>query len=298
MKLSLFSVSYAGFWGQPRLDTLDFLDKAKELGYDTVMLGGKRPHLSPLDTDEATIEAVRARLKANGLECAVIAAYTDFGNVGAVEVPHVELQVAYVESLARIAAALGAKVVRVFTGYESAALTTEAAWARVVTGLRESCDRAAAHGVTVAVQNHHDIGVHTDAMLELIGDIDRPNCKLGYDTWSPALRGEDVYQAALKAAPHTVITTNADYVVLPRYKYQPPYTNYEPLSPGLSRAVPFGDGQIDFAAFFSGLIDGGFDGIASYEACSPIRGGASMDNLDRCCRQYLDWMRANVLDGG
>src|SRR5450759_3949687 len=43
----------------------------------------------------------------------------------------------------------------------------------------------------------------------------------GFDAWSPALRGENLYEAARKAAPHTAITTNADYTTSPRYRYQP-----------------------------------------------------------------------------
>ena len=69
----------------------------------------------------------------------------------------------------------------------------------VVTTLREMCDRAATNGVTVAIQNHHDLAVHTAALLELLHDIDRANCKLGFDAWSPALRGESLYEAAKMA---------------------------------------------------------------------------------------------------
>jgi sugar phosphate isomerase/epimerase len=102
---------------------------------------------------------------------------------------------------------------------ESPGQTAGALWPRVVAALRECCDRAAPHGVTLAVQNHHDLAVHTRALLELLGDVDRPNCKLGFDAWSPALRGEDLYEAARLAAPHTALTTNADYVRLPRFQY-------------------------------------------------------------------------------
>jgi hypothetical protein len=49
MQLGLFSVSYAGYWGQQRLDLPSFIAKAAELGYSSVMLAGKRPHASPLD---------------------------------------------------------------------------------------------------------------------------------------------------------------------------------------------------------------------------------------------------------
>jgi hypothetical protein len=37
--------------------------------------------------------------------------------------------------------------------------------------------------------------------------------------------------------------------------------------------------------------DGGFDGLATYEICSPVRGGGSLENLDACARTYLAWLR-------
>ena len=128
-------------------------------------------------------------------------------------------------------------------------------------------------------------------MLDLVAEIDRPNCKLGFDAWSSALRGEDLYSAAKKAAPLTAITTNADYVCVPRWRYRPELVNYERLTPDEVRAVPFGTGFIDYAAFFRGLLEGGYAGPATYEICSPIRGGGSIENLDNCAHTYLEWMR-------
>lgn len=295
MKLSLFSVSYAGFWGQHVLDLPAIIARAGELGYDSVMLAGKRPHLSPLDAADGRVIAVRDALAQHGVSCDVIAAYTDLSPTAAAEVPYVEMQIAYVDSLAGIAAALGAAVVRVFTAYETDDVGPGQIWPTVVAALREMCDRAAAHGVTVAVQNHHDVGVHTDAFLELLGDIDRPNCRLGFDAWSPALRGEDLYEAARRMAPHTAITTNADYIRLPRYRYQPALVNYTRAQPDMVRAVKFGEGFIDYEGFFRGLTDGGFDGVANYEMCSPIRGGGSLENLDAYAKRYVDWMREQGL---
>jgi len=60
--------------------------------------------------------------------------------------------------------------------------------------------------------------------------------------------------------------------------------------PAAVRAVPFGEGCIDYPAFFGGLRDGGFDGIATYEMCSPLRGGGSFANLDHCAARYVKWM--------
>jgi sugar phosphate isomerase/epimerase len=295
MQLSLFSISYAGLWGQAALDLRQFLRRAAELGFDAVMLAGKRPHLSPLDADEAAVAALRRDLQETGLKCAVMAAYTDLGAAVAAEVPFLEMQIAYVESLCRVGAQLGASFVRVFTAYEAAGQNPQALWQRTVATLREMADRASRYGMTVAIQNHHDLAVHTDVLLELLHDIDRPNCKLGFDAWSPALRGEDVYEAAKRAAPHTAITTNADYIRLPRYRYRPDLVNYEAAAPELVRAVPFGTGFIDYAAFFRGLREGGFDGVATFEMCSPVRGGGALENLDRYAKTYVRWMREHGL---
>ncbi|MEW6756226.1 MAG: hypothetical protein AB1505_35420 [Candidatus Latescibacterota bacterium] len=100
MKHSLFSISYAGLWGQDRLELLQFIDRAAELGYQGVAIAGKRPHLSPLDATAARLREVRDRLRQAGLECTVIAGYTDFSGAAPPMVPIPEMQIAYVESLA------------------------------------------------------------------------------------------------------------------------------------------------------------------------------------------------------
>jgi sugar phosphate isomerase/epimerase len=297
MKPCLFSISYAGLWGQAAVPLNDFITRAGGLGFGSVMIVGKRPHLSPLDATSGTVAALKASLAQAEVNCDVLAAYTNLAQPTSVgcEVPLVEFQIAYVESLARLAAQLGARIVRIFTAYEEPGQDPQAAWQRVVAAVREMCDRAAPHGVTIAIQNHHDLGLHTDALLELLADIGRPNCKLGFDAWSPALRDEPLYESAKKAAPHTILTTNADYLRVPRHRYRPELVNYEPQPVDWVRAVPFGTGFIDYAAFFRGLRDGGFDGLAVYEMCSPVRGGGALENLDACATTYLKWMRGQGL---
>lgn len=288
----LFSISYADFWGQSVLKLADFIPHAARLGYRSVMIAGKRPHLSPLDAEEQ-IEPLKAALSSSGIRCDVLGAYTNLAQPAGVgcEVPQIEFQIAYVESLARTAARLGARIIRIFGAYEIEGQDLQAQWNRCVSAVREMCDRAAAHGVTIAIQNHHDVGLHTEALLEMLADVDRPNCKLGFDAWSPALRGEDLYKSALLAAPRSVITTNADYIRVPRHRYRPELVNYERQAVDWVRAVPFGTGFIDYAAFFQGLKDGGFDGVATFEMCSPLRGGGSLANLDACATAYLEWMK-------
>jgi sugar phosphate isomerase/epimerase len=292
MKTSLFSVSYAGLWGQARLELPAFIDRAKSLGYEGVMLMCKRPHASILDLSEPRRRELQDHLRRAGLEVACLAGYTSFTTgLECPEVPLIELQVKYVEDIAKLAADLDCSLVRVFTGYESNGHSPAALWNRCIEALRWCADVAQAYGVTLGIQNHHDLGVDTDALLEILRDIARPNVKLMFDAWSPALRGEDLYQAAKKAAPHTVATTCADYVRLPRYAFVADAVNYRRLEPDLVRAVPMGQGFIDYRAFFRGLREGGFDGWVNYEMCSPLRGGGSEENLDACARRFLDFFK-------
>jgi sugar phosphate isomerase/epimerase len=51
-----------------------------------------------------------------------------------------------------------------------------------------------------------------------------------------------------------------------------------------------GEGELPYRAFFSALRSGGFDGWVSYEMCSPLRGGGSLDNLKACARKFLAYM--------
>ena len=79
MQPALFSISYAGLWGQAALDLRSIIRRAGELGFDAVMLAGKRPHLSPLDANDDLLAALRDELRTAGLTCPVVAAYTDLG---------------------------------------------------------------------------------------------------------------------------------------------------------------------------------------------------------------------------
>ncbi|RKY66331.1 MAG: sugar phosphate isomerase/epimerase, partial [Candidatus Latescibacterota bacterium] len=96
MTPTLFSVSYAGLWGQHQLDPEAFIEKTAALGYSAVELMGKRPHLSLLDTDEAALDKIKTCASAHQVEIATIAGYTNFtGGKSASEVPFVEMQIAY-----------------------------------------------------------------------------------------------------------------------------------------------------------------------------------------------------------
>jgi sugar phosphate isomerase/epimerase len=283
---TLFSVSYAGLWGQHRLDLPLFLKKAAALGYPAVELMGKRPHLSPLDVDDKAADEIRRTAEQAGIEIATIAGYTNFTLGRETEVPSVEIQIAYVRRLAQLAHKLGAKIVRVFTGYATEPDSCGRDWDISVRAIRQCAQAAADCGVFLGVQNHHDVGVGVDAYVEFLDDVGHPSCRAMFDPWAAALHGEDLCACARRLAPRMVQTTLADYVRLPRYTYVPGLINYR-RQDDMIRAVPLGDGFVNLDAFFAGLRDGGFQGYVAYEMCSPLRGGPSEENLDRTARIAL-----------
>lgn len=289
--LLLHSVSYAGFWGQPYLDVEGFLIKASELGYDGVMLAAKRPHVSPLDYDAAARAHLRSRLEHYKLKDLVLAGYCNLtADLDHTDIPTKEINLAYLTELARLAHDLGGRIVRIFTGYEHPAQDYGRQMKLVTETLKEAARRAADFNVILGVQNHHDLAVGHESMLDLIHNVSEPNCLALYDAWAPALHGEDLTLAAQRLAPLTIHTTVADYQKRPRYKYQPALVNYEAQTPFI-QAVPMGEGFIDYKAFFSALNAYGFTGSICYEMCSPLRDGADMPTLDRYARRFLEYMR-------
>lgn len=291
LPLLLHSVSYSGSWGQAALSVEQFVDKAGALGFDGTMLMAKRPHLSLLDFDAARRAALRARLSTAGLRHNVLAGYTNFtADLEHAEVPQREMQIHYVESLAQLAADLDAPFVRIFTGYENPAAPFSTQWRLIADALRESARRAAPLGVTLVLQNHHDVAVGYESFRDLLLEVNEPNLRAGFDAWAPALHGDDLAAAATLLAPLMAHTTVADYLRKPRYRYEPQLVNYVPTTPYV-QAVPFGEGFIDYRAFFASAVAGGFTGGVAYEMCSPLVGGGSEANLDHYARTFLEWMR-------
>jgi sugar phosphate isomerase/epimerase len=257
-------------------------------------LMAKRPHVSPLDYDAAARKALRRRIENLGLELVCLAGYTDFtAGVDKAGIPNVEIQACYVGELAKLARDLGTDMVRIFTGYERPGVPFDKQYAMVVEGLKLGGEKAAKYGVTLAVQNHHDIGVGHDTMYWLLKEVDLPNVKAAFDAWAPALQGlsrEEMRAAVLKMKPFIVHTTAADYVRLPRYHYEHELTNFLPRDI-VVRAVPMGEGFVDYETFFKGLKEIGYQGYIAYEMCEVLEGGGEVENLDKTAKKFLEYMK-------
>jgi sugar phosphate isomerase/epimerase len=120
-----------------------------------------------------------------------------------------------------------------------------------------------------------------------------PNVKAGFDAWAPNLQGlsrEEIRRAIHKLKPYIALTIAADYVRLPRFRYETALTNYR-QEQALMRAVPMGQGVIDYETFFRGLEEIGYQGYVAYELCEVLEGGGSVENLDKAAQQFLAYMK-------
>ncbi|MDP3001527.1 MAG: TIM barrel protein, partial [Bacteroidales bacterium] len=163
----------------------------------------------------------------------------------------------------------------------------------VVEGLQLAGKIAAKYGITLAIQNHHDIAIHHDAMKWLLDEVNQPNVKAAFDCWSPTLEGlssEDIKKAIYIMKPYLVHTTTADYKELPRFKYEHLQTNYFRLESQM-RAVPIGEGFLDYKTFINTLKEIGYQGYIAYEMCEVLEGGGSIENLDKSAKTFLEYVK-------
>ncbi len=287
---TLFSVSYGGLWGQEQLDLPAFVRKASALGYSAVELAGKRPHLSVLDASDAKLAELRQTAESVGVEIATVAGYTNFTLGRGSEVPGAEIQIAYVRALAQMARKLGAKIVRVFTGYTTEAEAAAGDWEISVRARARVCPRGRRRGSGAGRAEPPRRGRGSGRVRRVPGRRRARELPRDVRSLGAGASGRRPARRARRLAPRMVQTTLADYVRLGRYEYLPGLVNYRRLT-DMVRAVPLGEGFLDLDGFFAGLREGGFSGYVAYEMCSPLRGGGSMENLDRAASKSLGRIR-------
>lgn len=138
-----------------------------------------------------------------------------------------------------------------------------------MTCLREVADRAAAWGVSLAIQNHNTLAVSSELFRQFILEVERENCRDGFDAWSPFLRGEDIVTGTGRLAPHAIMSIAANYRTYHRYRYVPEAVNYQREELDVVRGVSMTEGAIDFTSFFMALKNGGFEARMSMR-CAPL----------------------------
>jgi sugar phosphate isomerase/epimerase len=279
MKIGLYTVSFSGAWYDgPGLPLEEVLLLARDMGYDGVEVGAKRPHANPMDLDGKAREKIRDQAGKLGLDLPAVAGYSNFASP-IVEQRENELLVA--REQVKLARDLGAPVLRVFAAWRGITLReghavyeiTRRHWATGIDVtfleqwnwckecLRELAEFAGEMGVTLALQNHEPLlRDHLD-MLDMIREVNSPALKACLDC--PLLHDQD--DASVTEA---VQATGALQV----------HSHYggefeEVAGEAVQRPIRFARrGLINYPAFVRALKGIGYQGYLSYEFCHPCLG--------------------------
>lgn len=281
MKIGLYSISYLGIWYDgPALTFEGFVKRAKKYGYSGIELDGKRPHGNPMDLDQRDRDEMRNILEREGMEIPCVAANNDFSS----PVPeHRECQLLMVRELARLAADLGAEVVRLFAAWPGVVMRDGVAtydlvrgsfytferqypyatrlerWNYVKECLKETAAFGEEFGVVMALQNHAPLLRHWKDCYDLVREVDSPWLKVCLDL--PIMTRQDkewVRQAALSVGDLQVFSHFGGEF----------YRDGE--GQVQLRGFSFGRPLPDYAYFIKLMREIGYDGYVSYELCHPL----------------------------
>lgn len=308
MKVGLYSITYLGVWYDgPGLIFEEFVKRAKSYGYAGVELDGKRPHGNPMDLDQRTRDKMRNILAREGMEIPCVAANNDFSS----PIPeHRECQLLMVRELARLAADLGAKVVRLFAAWPGIVMHDGMAtydlvrssfytferqfpyttwlerWNYVKACLKEAAAFGEEFGVVMALQNHAPLLHNWKDCYSLVREVNSPWLKVCLDL--PILESFDVEyvrQAVLTVGNLQVHSHFGGEFYRDdggRVQLKPlPYVQF-------ARPLP------DYAYFIRLMKEIGYDGYFCYELCHPFLNDSheplgldSVDEQSRLAQEYM-----------
>lgn len=159
-------------------------------------------------------------------------------------------------------------------GDEPAAVLVE----RLVGPVRRACDRAADHGLRLALENHGDL--RAEDILDLFARVDRPDT-LGVclDNVNLIRVGDDMAEGTRALAPHTLLVQLKDHRA------------GDPTVPGGPVCTALGEGVADLDGLIRILDDAGFDGPVCVELASL--GPDDVDELAMIERSVA-WLRDHL----
>lgn len=270
MKIGLYSITYLGIWYHGEALTLEeVIRRARKYGYEGIEIDGKRPHGNPLDMPRSRCRQLCALAKDEGVEIYSVAANNDFSSP---VVEFREAQIAYMKELVRMAAHLGARLVRVFlawpgvtkhpqlaqyrisrklweTTHES--FTPEETWDWCRAGLTECARYAAEAGVTLALQNHAPVIKDHRDVLRMVREVDSPHLKVCLDvSIMPDKKPAVIEEAAQAVGPLQVLSHFGG--------------EYERGADGAIRGDEY------YRPFVKAMKTMGYQGYIGYELCHPL----------------------------
>jgi sugar phosphate isomerase/epimerase len=309
MKVGLYSITYLGVWyDDPALTAMEFIHKAKELGFDGVEWDGKRPHANPMDLDQAARAKIREECAKLGLDIPAVSSNNDFSS----PVPeHRECQLLMVREQAKMTADLGAKVLRLFAAwpgvtmrdgvgqYEEARLgwartfpdvSRLTRWRHIVDCLKEAACFGEEFGVTMALQNHAPIIRHWKDTYDLVKEVNSPWLKMCWDVPIEPNQSDEWLWDAGRTIGEEGLQVHSHFG-----------GEWERDEAGKLqlRAMHYGRPQTNYPTFLKIMKEIGYDGYITYEFCHPAvenHQAAGQWYIDRQAAYALEYMRERIAE--
>lgn len=245
---------------------------AAELGYGGIEWFCLPQHLPP-ETSASGAKALAARTRAAGLVAVCLSTYVGGFAESADET--CAAQLALLERYLQLAGVLECTVLRVWPDLLGRTLrepVRDDLLMRAADYLRTGADRAAAYGMTLAIEMHLTIGADVELVERMLNLIERPNVGVIYDPGN-------VYLARLPYGVGTIrrLAGRIRHVQFKDVSLQrptPPHLINEPtLRHGGDFDLLLGEGELDFAPLVAALREIGYSGWYSVECHALPRPG-------------------------
>ena len=237
----------------------DWIAMAVDIGFDGIEM--YKPYLAELEDDDY-VRRVGEVTREAGLAISMFTSYADFSS------PDEAAQRQQIESVRRdveVAKILQTDIIRMTCGSWPEGAQRGGTLRAVAAGVRAAVDVAAEQGVTIALEDHPEIGTKIEDFVEILELADDDRLKVNLDTSNPMVSGQSAVDLAPQVASRVV------------------HVHVSDRDAQLAHAVA-GEGAVDFPAIFRILHEAGFDGWLSLEA-----GGAPQrESIVRS----LEYMRA------
>lgn len=253
LKYAVHAYAWTGSWSN---ETLDLIDRARQLGFDMI-------EIPLMEVELVDPGAISKRLDEVGLDACTSTACSESSDITAEDEAGRRQGVEYLKQCVKATADMGATV---FTGVTYSALgrkistmPEESYWERAAEGLKEAARYAQDLGVTVGIEpvnRYESFLVNTcDQAFRLREMIDEPNVAIHLDAYHMNIEETDFYEPTKKAAP---------------------YLCHYHLSES-HRGTP-GTGLVDWDGIYRALAEAGYSGpvgLESFVEVSPAMAGAT-----------------------
>ena len=285
MKIAVSSYSFSRLLTAGRMNQLDCIAKAKEMGFDAIEIVDVLPH----DGSSAEDYARRLREEAErvGLPISNYTVGADFltGSGG-----DLEAEIRRVQGQVDMAVLLGAPSMRhdATGGYERRAgifRAFDAVLPRLADGCRRVTEYAAAKGVRTMVENHGFFCQDSDRVEKLAAAVDHPNFGLLVDMGNFLCADDDPVRACGRVAPYAFNVHAKDFHIKDGMLPDPGRGYFRTRGGQWLRGAIVGHGNVPVRQCLRVMKDAGYDGAVAIEfegMEDPLEGIAiGLENLRR-----------------